>query len=87
LGIYGIFSFGDNFWLYVRYCVIRGLIVNRDRFELIRANEARQWLNHPDRAIEAAKDKIIRAKIDKSLGHLPKCGLLKCHSDCKQYRG
>jgi hypothetical protein len=53
----------------------------------MRANEARQWLNHPDRVIEAAKDRANRAKIDKSLGHLTKCGLLKCHPDCKQYRG
>ena len=61
--------------------------MNRDIFELMRANEARQWLNHPDRVIEAAKDGANRAKIDKSLGHLSKCGLLKCHPDCKQYRG
>jgi len=61
--------------------------MNRDKFELMRANESRQWLNHPDRIIEMAKDRVIRAKIDKSFGHSPKCGILKCHFDCKQYKG
>jgi hypothetical protein len=61
--------------------------MNRDKFELMRANESRQWLNHPDRIIEMEKDRVNRAKIDKSLAHSPKCGILKCHFDCKQYKG
>ena len=57
---------------------------SRDRFELLRANQAREWLSHPDRIIENKLDSIKRANNDIKLGHSPKCTLTKCHSDCNQ---
>ena len=57
---------------------------NRDKFELLRANQAREWLSHPDRIIENKLDVIKRANNDRKLGHSPKCTLTKCHSDCNQ---
>jgi hypothetical protein len=33
--------------------------------------------------IDRAADIARRAKIDRALGHSPKCGILKCHPDCK----
>jgi hypothetical protein len=56
----------------------------RDIFELKRANEARQWLAHPDRVLEDKLDAIKRADADIKLGHSPKCTLTKCHSNCNK---
>lgn len=55
-----------------------------DRFQMNRALEAKQWLSHPDRARELAQDIQARARADMKLGHLPQCGLTKCHADCKR---
>lgn len=51
-----------------------------------RALEAKQWLSHPDRARELVQDIQARARADIKLGHLPQCGLTKCHADCKRYK-
>lgn len=42
----------------------------------LRYQRSTQALN--DRASDIAR----RAKIDRKLGHSPKCGILKCHPDC-----
>jgi hypothetical protein len=57
---------------------------NRDLFEFNRAIAAKNWLNHPDRIIENAIDKIEREKRDIRAGHSIKCSLTKCHSDCNK---
>lgn len=57
---------------------------SNDRFQMVRAEQARKWLSHPDRARELVQDIQARARADMKLGHLPQCGLTKCHADCKR---
>ena len=45
--------------------------------EELRYRQSAQALN--DLAADIAK----RAKLDRAQGHSPKCGILKCHPDCK----
>jgi len=35
---------------------------------------------------DLAADIARRARIDRMQGHSPKCGILKCHPDCKAER-
>jgi hypothetical protein len=58
--------------------------MNRDLFEMQRANEARQWLAHPDRVLENKIDAAKRAKATIASGHSLKCTLSKCHPDCSK---
>jgi hypothetical protein len=37
-------------------------------------------------ANDRAADKARRAKLDRAVGHSPKCGILKCHPECTAYR-
>ncbi len=53
-----------------------------DAFEQARANEAREWGNHPDRETELAVDRTARIKADHATGHTSRCGLRKCADDC-----
>ena len=55
-----------------------------DYFQMQRSEDARRWLNHPDRQKELKNDIQYRATIDKKLGHLPECSLTKCHTNCKK---
>lgn len=58
--------------------------MNRDKFEMDRAEKARKWLAHPDRTIENKTDAKRRADNDIKLGHSPKCTLTKCHPECNK---
>jgi hypothetical protein len=58
----------------------------RDKFEVIRAEQARKWLNHPDRIVEDRLDRQRRDALTISQGHSLKCGLLKCHPECSKLK-
>ncbi len=57
-------------------------MTNRDHFEARRAEDARQWLNAPERKAEEAADRSQRAQRDIVLGHLPTCSLTRCATNC-----
>jgi hypothetical protein len=57
---------------------------NRDFMEMHRAEQARQWLAHPDRIIENKIDEVKRDKATIASGHSLKCTLSKCHPDCSK---
>jgi hypothetical protein len=58
-----------------------------NKMEQAALQHARDWLRY-ERSTQAitdrAADVVKRAKRDHAHGHSPKCGLLKCHPDCKR---
>lgn len=50
---------------------------------------AAEWLRYsrsPQYSPDLLADKARRAESDRKAGHSPKCGILKCHPDCKRNR-
>jgi hypothetical protein len=62
-------------------------INSRDQFEAIRALQAKRWLSDPERIREDFIDQQRRLAADIKAGHSPKCGIMKCHSECNKLKG
>jgi hypothetical protein len=58
-----------------------------DQMEKAALAHAADWLRYqasPKARDDLSADIARRRKIDRQLGHSPKCGILKCHPECKR---
>jgi len=58
-----------------------------DRFQLQRAREAERYIRSAEYEHLVQQDIARQKELDRAAGHLPECGLLKCHPDCPTLRG
>jgi hypothetical protein len=60
-----------------------------NKMEKAALQHACEWLRY-QHSPQARTDELIdaaqRAKHDHAFGHSPKCGILKCHPNCKQFK-
>lgn len=61
--------------------------IDMNEMEKAALRHVREWLRY-EQSNQASNDRLIdiarRAKINRALGHSPKCGILKCHPECNR---
>lgn len=62
-------------------------ITANDIRQMREAREAERWLRSPEARRLVEQDRKRQAEADIATGHSPKCGILRCHPECKKNPG